>query len=1105
MEFILTLISAMRYIDPPVGWQTWVGQAALLIVILTLLWLTRGYNRRPFKTGSWLLLIAILALTPLAGLFFGLRLEIAAGLPPPGIPREPYVPIVMLFAALPWVIAGGMLGPIPAAAIGLVQGTLAAVYQTHNPLTPLETALLAVLFSAAVRQRFRTPFYRLLRRPLAAAVGVSLLIPLVQLALIPLAFQGRFASRLDFTLSNLAGIALAAALELILAAAVAEIIAVAAPDRWYNPGALAPSPAERSLSMRFIVSLAPLAFTLIATLIVGDWIVANRVARDLLKTQMEAAGNTAAGGVPYFLETGQNLIQAAAATPTLEFASAANLGPLLEAQLRSTPFFNQLAVIDSAGMVLASYPTRNSVGNDAPIEVQMGIQAVFNGMPFQSYSSPPVEEGAAAQVAFIAAIGGAERPRRVLIGHADLESNPLIQPALSALNSLTAIGGEGMLVDENNRILYHVEPSRIWETFPGTLPSAAAFYDDTAPDGTRQILSYLPAEGRSWSVVTTTPAIQVQQIALAIASPLLFIILVLALVALIVLRVSLGVITRSLQDLAGEAGRFAEGRLDRAIIPDGADEVGRLGRAFEQMRAGLKARMDELNRLLAVSQGVASSLEISEAAQPVLEAALGSGSAARIALASDMVPDLDGASTGPVGFGSGPAAAQYQYLDEQILNLTRQQDRLVLSNLYRPRLLNFIPGSARPESLMAVALKHENQYYGALWVAYDQPHTFSEEEVRFLATLGGQAALAAANARLYMSAEIGRRRVESILASTPDPVLVTDQHDCLLLANPAAWQVLGRSMDVGEGIAIDRVVADHGLLELLRSNNPEKGSTEIVLPGGRVFLASATSVLAEGRRMGRVCVMRDITHFKELDSLKSEFVSTVSHDLRSPLTLMRGYATMLEMAGSLNENQVGYVRKIVAGVENMSRLVNSLLDLGRIEAGVGLQLETVPVVDLVERVVAAMQIEAAQKEIDLVTEMPQQTMPLIEADPALIHQAIQNLVENAIKYTRHGGKVMVRMQVQPSGLVIQVIDNGVGVAPMDLPRLFEKFYRGAQAGAKESRGAGLGLAIVRSIAERHGGRVWAESLLGKGSTFYLSLPLRQSRRAEAGREPKRAD
>ena len=267
---------------------------------------------------------------------------------------------------------------------------------------------------------------------------------------------------------------------------------------------------------------------------------------------------------------------------------------------------------------------------------------------------------------------------------------------------------------------------------------------------------------------------------------------------------------------------------------------------------------------------------------------------------------------------------------------------------------------------------------------------------------------------------------------------------------------------------------------------------------GRVYLATASSVMADGQRVGRVCVLRDVTHFKELDALKSEFVSTVSHDLRSPLTLMRGYATMLEMVGNLNDQQVGYVRKIVTGVETMSKLVNNLLDLGRIEAGVDLQLEMVPVQDVVDRVVGALQLQATQKRIQLTTEMPPQTTPLVEADQSLLQQALHNLLDNAIKYTDTGGKVGLHVNARQERLVFEVSDTGIGIAPVDLPRLFEKFFRAGQKEAVKRHGTGLGLAIVKSIAERHGGQVWVESQLGKGSTFYFSIPLRQPKR-----EPKK--
>jgi signal transduction histidine kinase len=200
----------------------------------------------------------------------------------------------------------------------------------------------------------------------------------------------------------------------------------------------------------------------------------------------------------------------------------------------------------------------------------------------------------------------------------------------------------------------------------------------------------------------------------------------------------------------------------------------------------------------------------------------------------------------------------------------------------------------------------------------------------------------------------------------------------------------------------------------------------------------------------------------------------------------------------LNDQQTGYVRKIVTGVETMSKLVNNLLDLGRIEAGVDLQLEMVPIQDVVDRVVGALQLQAAQKRIQLTTEMPPHTIPLVEADQSLLQQALHNLVDNAVKYTDSGGKVGLRVSARQDRMVFEVSDTGIGIAPVDLPRLFEKFFRAGQKEAIKRHGTGLGLAIVKSIAERHGGQVWVESQLGKGSSFFLSIPVRQPKR-----EPKK--
>lgn len=331
----------------------------------------------------------------------------------------------------------------------------------------------------------------------------------------------------------------------------------------------------------------------------------------------------------------------------------------------------------------------------------------------------------------------------------------------------------------------------------------------------------------------------------------------------------------------------------------------------------------------------------------------------------------------------------------------------------------------------------------------------------------------------------------AVLTSASEPVLVADRGGRLLLVNQAARQALAVGEENLEGMPIDPTIVEQGLRDLLLDQGNGKKSAVVPLPDGKVYFATASPVLAEGGPAGRVCVLRDVTHFKELDDLKSEFVSMVSHDLRSPLTLIRGYTTMLEMVGELNEQQRNYVAKITTGVETMTRQVDTLLDLGRIEAGVDLQIDQVPLMEVVNDVVNMLQLQARHKEIDLALEVGSGLPQFIDADRALLQQALYNLVENAIKYTQGGGWVKLSLTAYPEAIQFEVQDNGIGISPEDQPRLFEKFFRGRQREARAQHGSGLGLAIVRSIAERHAGKVWLESKLGAGSTFYLLMPYRR--------------
>jgi signal transduction histidine kinase len=199
---------------------------------------------------------------------------------------------------------------------------------------------------------------------------------------------------------------------------------------------------------------------------------------------------------------------------------------------------------------------------------------------------------------------------------------------------------------------------------------------------------------------------------------------------------------------------------------------------------------------------------------------------------------------------------------------------------------------------------------------------------------------------------------------------------------------------------------------------------------------------------------------------------------------------MLKMVGELNEQQSAYLDQIVLNIDNMSRLVNNILDLRRMETVVGLQLESRPIKEVVDRVIESLRSQATQKRVQLETEIPQGELPDIEADQALLHQALQNLVENSIKFTEMGGKVTIGLDLQPTRVIFEC-GIPLGISPSDQARLFERFYRRGGRGTTVQRTSGLGLSIVKSIADRHKGQVWVESQLGKGSTFFLELPLKQ--------------
>jgi signal transduction histidine kinase len=280
-------------------------------------------------------------------------------------------------------------------------------------------------------------------------------------------------------------------------------------------------------------------------------------------------------------------------------------------------------------------------------------------------------------------------------------------------------------------------------------------------------------------------------------------------------------------------------------------------------------------------------------------------------------------------------------------------------------------------------------------------------------------------------------------------------------------------------------VFDHGeLLALIEAPGVLPCRTEIEAVDGRILSTQRTKIDGVGQEI----VMHDVTHLKELDRAKSDFVIRVSHDLRTPLTAILGYIRLTERAGEVNRDQREFLARVRSSVGRITNLVGDLLDLGRLEAGLDMAKEPVYLNRLAEQAVEALRGAAEARELTIETKITGDLKP-VTGDAHSLRQMVDNLVDNAIKYTKPGDKVRVEAESQGHQVILRVSDTGTGIPPVDQPYLFDKFFRGSNVG-KEQEGSGLGLSIVKSIVDNHGGRIWVESLPGEGTTFTVILPAR---------------
>ncbi|HYO89719.1 MAG TPA: ATP-binding protein, partial [Candidatus Limnocylindrales bacterium] len=392
-----------------------------------------------------------------------------------------------------------------------------------------------------------------------------------------------------------------------------------------------------------------------------------------------------------------------------------------------------------------------------------------------------------------------------------------------------------------------------------------------------------------------------------------------------------------------------------------------------------------------------------------------------------------------------------------------------------------LPLLSRARTQLAVPVRHEHKVIAVLGIESRREGSLTDEQVRFIEQLGLRAGVAFENARLFAETEAEREKLAHILASIGDVVIVLNTASEIVLINAAAQAAL--QLPPGQTLA-GRTAAQAlghtpvpGLLE--RFNGAAAlPYVEVTMPDGRDYYA----ILSRHHAIGTIMVLHDLGPLKETEQLKNELLSTVSHDLKQPLTVMTGYLELLEMFQKLEPRSMHYVDMLQTAVRTMRMLIDDILNLARIESGVQIHAEPVRLDDLTARVFDELGPSARMTSITLQAHGLEAAPPML-ADPGLAHTILSNLVGNSIKYTPPEGNVTVSAETRAGRLFVSVADTGIGVSPADQARIFDRFYRVRRPETQHIEGTGLGLSIVKRLVELHGGDISLHSELGTGSTF----------------------
>jgi two-component system NtrC family sensor kinase len=505
----------------------------------------------------------------------------------------------------------------------------------------------------------------------------------------------------------------------------------------------------------------------------------------------------------------------------------------------------------------------------------------------------------------------------------------------------------------------------------------------------------------------------------------------------------------------------------------------KVGAKEPSLEASLQRRLNELETLARIGRTVTAMLNVDEVLRTVVEEAVqltGAEEGSLLLLDEESGEMYMRASK---NFDDDFASAFRLHVRDSLAGQVIKTGRPILLDESSPQK---IKTAYLVHSLIYVPLRVRGKTTGVLGVDNRKAgRILTQQDVIVMMAMADYAAIAIENAQLYYRTESERRKLETVIKDTQSGVIVVDPENRVMMLNKTAKDAFNvKGEYFGRSVA---EVFDHSrLLEVIRAGSGPSRREEVNVDDGRIFSVQKSSINAVGYSI----VMHDITHLKDLDRIKSEFVTTVSHDLRSPLTAILGYVELIERAGPLTTQQEDFVGRVRISVEQIAHLVTDLLDLGRIESGLDTTKERTPMAVLTHYALDSFRNRIAEKGLKLETNL-QDGLPFVYGDPIRLRQLVDNLLENAMKYTASDGTIYIETEAEDDQVILRIRDTGPGIPPQDQPFLFDKFFRASNTPG-DAPGTGLGLSIVKSIVDQHDGRIWVESELGQGATFTVVLP-----------------